>query len=166
MNRLLNTSSITGSTFVPTASCLAIAVTRRRMRLPPLTHSASQSVSRILVPVGSVRIAGPLTVSPSCIVVRSITGISCHAPCDHIFPVLAGAAGAVVSGKLTVSPVTPMASAVSTSISNVAFSGTKPNRCICAASNASVISAIGANGTSRVCCAPSGRICAIVTVVI
>ena len=106
---------------VPTASCRArgTAVRAQKQRLPPATHSACQPASRILVPVGSVRMAGPVNACARC------TGLSGRSPAHRAPYRLTTSASAwevtdvlPVSGRVTVSPVAPIASAVRTSIKN------------------------------------------------
>ncbi len=59
MKRLLKTSSITGSALEPTASARSSGVVRFRIRWPYSFRAARQPGSMMLVPVGSLTIAGP-----------------------------------------------------------------------------------------------------------
>ena len=111
--------------------------------------------------------AGPVTVWPSLRSVRLTSGTSQYSPRENICAVVV--AGSTVfsgTGRLTVSPVAPIASEVSKSMIRRLYFGTNPNRDWCACSNASRMSSSAPKGTSSVCCDPSVRTCAVRTKVI
>ena len=80
MNRLLKTSSITGSQSVPTADSRASATTRSMTRSPLVATRACQPGSTTVVAVDSRRTAGPFTAWPAASASRRKTGASCSAP--------------------------------------------------------------------------------------
>ncbi len=71
MKRLLKTSSMIGSTLVPMASARLSFSVRVRIRWPQALIWARQPGSTMLVPVGSLTMAGPSTAWPGRMVSRS-----------------------------------------------------------------------------------------------
>ena len=80
MNRLLNTSSITGSQLVPMATRSGRATTRRRTRSPIWVISACHPGSTMVVAVASMISAGPSMRPPVGMVSRSKTGAVTGSP--------------------------------------------------------------------------------------
>ena len=80
INRLLNTSSITGSQLVPMATRSGRATTRRSTRSPISVISACHPGSTMVVAVDSMISAGPSTRPPVGIDSRSNTGADTGAP--------------------------------------------------------------------------------------
>ena len=120
INRLLNTSNITGSAFVPKASWRTNAVTRLKIRLPNASHRACQPASTTFVPVDSTMIAGPLITSVRESLARSNNGYGASPPIPDPSP--AGGEGRTGNSPT----VSPTASDESNSIISVPFAGTKP----------------------------------------
>ncbi len=85
MNRLLNTSSMTGSAFVPMATRLGSAFTRFSTRCLRAVSSAPQPSSTTVVLCASTISAGPFTVCPGFSLSRSNTGALSHLPPAKIF---------------------------------------------------------------------------------
>ena len=76
MNRLLKTSSMTGSASVPIAVRAGLGMTLRRNILLSIVISAAQPGSTTVVATGSEMTAGPATESPGLSCSRAKTGVS------------------------------------------------------------------------------------------
>jgi hypothetical protein len=97
MNRLLKTSSMTGSACVP-APPPGRAATRRASRCPWSVTSACQPSSTTVVALASVTIAGPVTTAPARIPSRCSSGTSRQAPPQYIGAVPGSGASSPASG--------------------------------------------------------------------
>ena len=83
MNRLLNTSSSTGSTVVPAANVMARGTRRSSTRWSSPVSSASQPGSTTVVAFFSTMMAGPVTTSPGRRSSRTTSAVSCHRPPEY-----------------------------------------------------------------------------------
>ena len=84
MNRLLKTSSITGSTSVPIARRAVRGTTRVITMWSSGVTSARQPGSTTVVALASAMIAGPSMRSPGRSTPRTNSAASCHAPAPYI----------------------------------------------------------------------------------
>ena len=131
MNRLLKTSSITGSQSVPTADSRASGTTRSRIRSPLGAMSARQPGSTTVVAVDSSTIAGPSTALPAPSASRRNTGVRRSAPPAWTATFATGSGGGPtppepVANGFDASSTAPTASTEAASMTS-AFSGiTKP----------------------------------------
>ena len=117
INKLLKTSSIIGSAFVPTASFLFIGICLSNKRWPNLLSFAHQPGSITFVPVGSFIMAGPWTCWPGFRDCLSYNGASTRFPLLTIFN-LSTATGVCFTSSIVASLTTeepPIASTLKAS---------------------------------------------------
>ena len=114
MNKLLNTSSITGSTEVPAAWRVERGAMRSSTKWCSAVNLACQPVSMTVVAWRSTTSAGPATTSPACISSRRIKAASCQAPCKYMREVVWGGMRRLAGTGCTVSGVDSPDSTTST----------------------------------------------------
>ena len=151
MKRLLNTSSITGSAFVPSASLRSNFTCRDRIKWPNSLIFALQPGSTILVPVSSLMIAGPTTLWPEVMLDRSNNGTDWFCPFSVMSTRSSGSAGSSEWGCFSsvISDAPPMASTARASKITSLAPAENPYRALCAASKRSRSSSCVPKSISR-----------------